>query len=106
MKHGVAIQHGGRARVDFHPLGQGRSVCVEVSDLHRLPSCVLWARACALTCQTGSASEGACASEGGTPRKAFSVNPWSCDGTCCLSALVELRGPLVSVRGACGARTE
>ncbi len=40
MKHGVAMQHGGRARVDFHPLGQGRSVCDKVSDLHRLPSCV------------------------------------------------------------------
>ncbi len=41
MKHGVAMQHGGRTRVDFHPLGQGRSVCVEVSDLHRLPSYVV-----------------------------------------------------------------
>ncbi len=65
MKHGVAMRHGGRTQVDFHPLGQGRSVCDIVSDLHRLPSCVLWARACALTCQTVSASEGV-----GPPRKA------------------------------------
>ncbi len=34
------MQHGGRARVDFHPLGQGRSVCDKVNDLHRLPSYV------------------------------------------------------------------
>ncbi len=40
MLHGVAMQHGGRARVDFHPLGQGRDVCDKVNDLHRLPSCV------------------------------------------------------------------
>ncbi len=40
MKHGVAMQHGGRARVDFHPLGQGRDVWDKVNDLHRLPSCV------------------------------------------------------------------
>ncbi len=71
MQHGVAMKHGGRARVDFHPLGQGRSVCDSVAprkalapqkalcDLHRLPSCVLWSRACALTCQTVSAWEGA-----------------------------------------------
>ncbi len=58
MQHGVAMQHGGRTRVDFHPLGQGRSVCDSgtpqkaLCDLHRLPSCALWARACALTCQT------------------------------------------------------
>ncbi len=44
------MQHGGRTRVDFHPLGQGRSVCDKVNDLHRLPSCVCvtpqkaWAR--------------------------------------------------------------
>ncbi len=40
MKHGVAMQHGGRTRVDFHPLGQGRDVCDKVNDLHRLPSCI------------------------------------------------------------------
>ncbi len=46
MKHGVAMQHGGRTRVDFHPLGQGRDVCDVVAprkalcDLHRLPSCI------------------------------------------------------------------
>ncbi len=40
MQHGVAMLHGGRTRVDFHPLGQGRSVCDKVNDLHRLPSCV------------------------------------------------------------------
>ncbi len=61
MQHGVAMKHGGRTRVDFHPLGQGRDVCDVEKDLHRLPSCVLWARACALTCQTVG-----------------SVNPWSC----------------------------
>ncbi len=47
MKHGDAMQHGGRTRVDFHPLGQGRDVCGKVTpqkafyDLHRLPSCVV-----------------------------------------------------------------
>ncbi len=47
MKHGVAMQHGGRTRVDCHPLGQGRDVCDVVApqkalcDLHRLPSCVI-----------------------------------------------------------------
>ncbi len=56
----------------FHPLGQGRDVCNKVNDLHRLPSCVLLARACALTCQI--APQKALA-----PRKALSVNPWSCD---------------------------
>ncbi len=41
MLHGVtAMQHGGRTRVDFHPLRQGRSVWDKVKDLHRLPSCV------------------------------------------------------------------
>ncbi len=56
MQHGVAMKHGGRTRVDFHPLGQGRDVCDVVApqkalvDLHRLPSCVCvtpqkaWAR--------------------------------------------------------------
>ncbi len=34
------MQHGGRTRVDFHPLGQGRDVCDVEKDLHRLPSCV------------------------------------------------------------------
>ncbi len=42
MKHGIsAMKHGGRARVDFHPLWQGRSVCDIENDLHRLPSCVV-----------------------------------------------------------------
>ncbi len=41
MQHGVAMLHGGRTRVDFHPLGQGRDVCDNVNDLHRLPSCVV-----------------------------------------------------------------
>ncbi len=46
MKHGVAMKHGGRTRVDFHPLGQGRDVWDDVApqkalcDLHRLPSCI------------------------------------------------------------------
>ncbi len=45
MQHGVAMKHGGRARVDFHPLGPGRRVWDSVApqkalcDLHRLPSC-------------------------------------------------------------------
>ncbi len=40
------MQHGGRTRVDFHPLGQGRDVWDNVTpqkafcDLHRLPSCI------------------------------------------------------------------
>ncbi len=64
--------------MDFHPLGQGRDVWDNVTpqkafcDLHRLPSYVCVARACALTCQI--APQKALA-----PRKALSVNPWSCD---------------------------
>ncbi len=66
------MQHGGRTRVDFHPLGQGRDVCDVEKDLHRLPSCVLWSRACALTCQTVSASEGVVAPEKAlAPQKAL-----------------------------------
>ncbi len=69
------MQHGGRTRVDFHPLGQGRDVFGNVIDLHRLPSCVLLARACALTCQTVNASEGACASEGAVGQPLVVLSP-------------------------------
>ncbi len=76
MKHGVAMKHGGRARGDFHPLGQGRDVCVDEIDLHRLPSCVCvtpqkaWARMRADL--PNSASEGVVAPQKAlAPRKAL-----------------------------------